>query len=244
MEHLKGKIAIITGASKGIGRATALRLARDGVALVAGATGVEGLEALEKEAAELGAAIRVQRCDVTRRADCEDLVKSAVKQFGSVDILINNAGIGFSGKVVDSNPAEAETMVRVNVLGVYYMARSVLPGMIERQRGDIVNIASVAGLKYSPNFALYSATKFAVRAFSEGLRNEVQAHNIRVATVNPGMVDTHFFDSFSADGMSLPTGQGELLKPEDIAEAIYFALTRPRSVALNEVTVRPYWQER
>ncbi|MFZ0612775.1 MAG: SDR family oxidoreductase [Desulfobacterales bacterium] len=244
MEQLNGKVAVITGASKGIGRATALRLARDGVTLVAGATGWERLEALKSEAAGMGAAIHVQRCDVTCLADCEDLVESAVKRFGGVDILINNAGIGYSGPVVDSSPEEAETMVRVNVLGVYHMARSVLPVMIDRQKGDIVNIASVAGLKYSPNFALYSATKFAVRAFSEGLRNEVQAHNIRVATVNPGMVATHFFDSFSAGGMSLPTDKGELLKPEDIAEAIYFALTRPRSVALNEVTVRPYWQER
>jgi NADP-dependent 3-hydroxy acid dehydrogenase YdfG len=186
----------------------------------------------------------VQGCDVTRLSDCEELVKSAVKRFGGVDILINNAGIGYSGRVVDSDPLEAERMVRVNVLGVYHMARSVLPVMMERKKGDIVNIASVAGLKYSPNFALYSATKFAVRAFSEGLRNEVQAHDIRVATVNPGMVATHFFDAFSAGGVLPPADKGDLLKPEDIAEAIHFALTRPRSVALNEVTIRPYWQER
>ena len=186
----------------------------------------------------------MQSCDVTCLSDCQELVKSAVKRFEGVDILINNAGIGYSGRVVDSNPFEAERMVRVNVLGVYHMARSVLPVMIDRKKGDIVNIASVAGLKYSPNFALYSATKFAVRAFSEGLRNEVQAHNIRVATVNPGMVDTNFFDAFSEGGVVLPTDKGDLLKPEDIADAIHFALTRPRSVALNEVTIRPYWQER
>jgi len=244
MELLNGKVALVTGASRGIGRATALRLAREGVALVAGATGLERLETLRKEIESLGAAILVQACDVTRLSDCEELVKSAVKRFGGLDILINNAGIGYSGRVVDSNPKEAEWMVRVNVLGVYYMARSVLPVMIDRKKGDIVNIASVAGLKYSPNFALYSATKFAVRAFSEGLRNEVQTHNIRVATVNPGMVATHFFDAFSEGGVVLPTDKGDLLEPEDIADAIYFALTRPRSVALNEVTIRPYWQER
>jgi NADP-dependent 3-hydroxy acid dehydrogenase YdfG len=107
-----------------------------------------------------------------------------------------------------------------------------------------VNIASVASLKYSPNFALYSATKFAVRAFSERLRNEVQAHNIRVATVNPGMAGTHFFDAFSDGGVVLPTDKGDLLNPEGIAVAVHFALKRPRCVALNEVTMRPYWQER
>jgi methionine aminopeptidase len=119
-----------------------------------------------------------------------------------------------------------------------------IPSEKKLKKGDIVNIASVAGLKYSPKFALYSATKFAVRAFSEGLRNEVQGHNIRVATVNPGMVDTHFFDAFSAGGVVVPADKGDLLKPEDIADAIHFALSRPRSVALNEITIRPYWQER
>jgi 3-oxoacyl-[acyl-carrier protein] reductase len=141
MELLNGKVAVVTGASKGIGRATALRLAREGVALVAGATGLERLETMREEAESLGAAILVQACDVTRLSDCEELVKSAVKQFGGVDILINNAGIGYSGRVVDSNPREADRMVRVNVLGVYYMARSVLPVMIDRKKGDIVNIA-------------------------------------------------------------------------------------------------------
>ncbi len=132
----------------------------------------------------------------------------------------------------------------VNVLGVYYMTRAVLPSMIEQQCGDIINIGSVAGLKYSPNFAMYSATKFAVRAFSEALRNEVQDHNIRVTLIHPGMTKTPFFDSFTQGGSPVPLDKGEILKPEDIANAVHFALTRPEGVSLNEVTVRPTWQER
>ena len=241
---LKGKVAVVTGASKGIGRATVLRLAGDGVKMVIGSTSRELLESVGREAEEAGTEVVARCCDVTRQADCEALADAAKIRFGKIDILINNAGIGYSGKVVDLAPEDAEKMVRVNILGVFFMTNAVLPEMIARNRGDIVNIGSVAGLKYSPAFALYSATKFAVRAFSEGLRNEVQEHNIRVTTVHPGMVATNFFDSFSRGGISLPTGKGDLLKPEDVAESILFALTRPRSVALNELTVRPYWQER
>ncbi len=241
---LKEKVVVLTGASKGIGRASALRLARDGADLVIGATSMDLLESVGREIENAGARAVVRYCDVSRREDCEALADAAKDRFGKIDILINNAGIGYSGKVVDLAPEEAEEMVQVNILGVFYMTRAVLPAMIARNQGDIVNVGSVAGLKYSPGFALYSATKFAVRAFSEGLRNEVQEHDIRVTTVHPGMVATNFFDAFTRGGIGLPAGKGNLLQPEDVAESIYFALTRPRSVALNELTVRPYWQER
>jgi NADP-dependent 3-hydroxy acid dehydrogenase YdfG len=135
-------------------------------------------------------------------------------------------------------------MVRVNVMGVYHMTRSVLPAMIDQQGGDIVNLGSVAGLKYSPNFAIYSATKFAVRAFSEALRNEVQGDNIRVTLIHPGMTQTPFFDSFAKGGSPVPLDKGKILDPEDIANAIHFAVTRPHGVSINELTVRPTWQER
>ena len=241
---LTGKVAVITGASKGIGRATSLRLARDGVKLVIGATSTQLLDSVGRDAEDAGTQVVACYCDVSRQADCKALAETAKDKFGKIDILINNAGIGYSGKVVDLVPEDAENMVRVNILGVYFMTHAVLPTMIEHKCGDIVNIGSVAGIKYSPGFALYSATKFAVRAFSEGLRNEVQEHNIRVTTVHPGMVETNFFDSFARGGIKLPSGMGNLLKPEDIAASIYFALTRPRSAALNELTLRPYWQER
>ena len=244
MISLKGKVALVTGASKGIGRASALRLAEGGANIVIGATSVDLLEMLSRDITSLGVESLAEQCDVTRLSDCEGLVKQALERFGKIDILVNNAGVGFSGTIVDSDPKQAEQMVMVNILGVYYMTRAVLPSMIKQQGGDIINIGSVAGLKYSPNFAMYSATKFAVRAFSEALRNEVQGHNIRVTLVHPGMTKTAFSDSFTKGGSPIPFDKGDILKPEDIANAIHFALTRPQGVSLNELTVRPTWQER
>lgn len=244
MNSVKGKVALVTGASKGIGRATALRLAQDGANMVMAATRADLLENVKVELDGLGVDSIAGICDVTQLSDCEGLVQQALDRFGRIDILVNNAGVGFSGRIVDSDPEEVARMVRVNILGVYYMTRSVLPSMIEHSSGDIVNIGSVAGLKYSPNFAIYSATKFAVRAFSEALRNEVQQHNIRVTLVHPGMTKTAFFDSFTKGGLPVPVDKGEILRPEHIADAIHLALTRPEGVALNEVTVRPNWQER
>ena len=116
--------------------------------------------------------------------------------------------------------------------------------MIENKQGDIINIGSVTGLKYSPNFAIYSATKFAVRAFSEALRNEVQDYNIRVTLIHPGMANTSFFDSFTKGGFSLPKSKDKMLEPKQIADAVHFALTRPDGVSLNDLTMRPTWQER
>jgi NADP-dependent 3-hydroxy acid dehydrogenase YdfG len=244
MNSLRARVALVTGASKGIGRATALRLAQDGANMVIAATSNDLLQKVKGEFEGLGAESISVRCDVTHLSECEDLVQQALNRFGHIDILVNNAGVGFSGKIVDSDPKEAEQMVKVNILGVYYMTRLVLSSMIEQGRGDIVNIGSVAGLKYSPNFAIYSATKFAVRAFSEALRNEVQGHNIRVTLIHPGMTRTAFFDSFTKGGSPVPVDKGEILRPEHIADAIHLALTRPDGVALNEVTVRPNWQER
>jgi NADP-dependent 3-hydroxy acid dehydrogenase YdfG len=244
MNSLRARVALVTGASKGIGRATALRLAQDGANMVIAATSNDLLQKVKGEIEGLGAESIAVRCDVTHLSECEDLVQQALNRFGHIDILVNNAGVGFSGKIVDSDPKEAEQMVKVNILGVYYMTRLVLSSMIEQGRGDIVNIGSVAGLKYSPKFAIYSATKFAVRAFSEALRNEVQGHNIRVTLIHPGMTRTAFFDSFTKGGSPVPVDKGEILRPEHIADAIHLALTRPDGVALNEVTVRPNWQER
>jgi NADP-dependent 3-hydroxy acid dehydrogenase YdfG len=244
MANLQGKVALITGASKGIGRSTAVRLAKSGAGLVLGAKSRDLLEALGKELEGMGVSAFPVTCDVSSRVDCHNLVQQTLERFGRIDVLVNNAGVGYSGTIVDSEPQEVERMLAVNLLGLYYMTRSVLPHMIERKGGDIVNLGSVAGVKYSPNFAIYSATKFAVRAFSEALRNEVQEHNIRVTLIHPGMTRTPFFDSFTKGGSPVPLDKGDVLKPEDIAEAIHFALTRPEGCALNELTIRPTWQER
>ena len=155
MISLKGKVALVTGASKGIGRASALRLSEGGANIVIGATSVDLLEMLSRDITSLGVESLAERCDVTRLSDCEGLVKQALERFGKIDILVNNAGVGFSGTIVDSDPKQAEQMVMVNILGVYYMTRAVLPSMIKQQEGDIINIGSVASIKYSPNFAMY-----------------------------------------------------------------------------------------
>jgi clavulanate-9-aldehyde reductase len=211
---------------------------------VGAARSADRLEALKREIEGFGRRCLAQPCDVARREECERSVERAVAAFGRIDILVNNAGVGYSGSVIDSDPEEAREMLLVNVLGVYLMTRAALPVMIQRDGGDIVNLGSVAGVKYSPNFAVYSATKFAVRALSEAMRNEVQAHNIRVTLVHPGMTRTAFYDSFAKKGAPIPVDQGALLRPEDIADAVRYAVSRPPGVALNELTVRPNWQVR
>jgi len=244
MGQLDGKTALITGASSGIGRATAIRLAREGAGLAVCSRNTERLDRVRSEVENIGGKCVAQACDVGRMEDCTALVNGILDMAGGIDILVNNAGVGYSGAVVDSDPAEAEEMVRVNLLGVYHMTRAALPVMIAGGAGDIVNIGSVAGLKYSPNFGVYSATKFAVRAFSEALRNEVQGHGIRVGVVHPGMTQTAFFQSFSKGGSPVPADMGELLPAEEVAEAILCMVTRPPRAAVNEMTVRPAWQER
>lgn len=242
---LEGKAAIITGASKGIGRATALRLAAEGARLTLGSTGLPLLEEVAETAAKTGVPVLTARCDVSRMDDCLALTERALAAFDGVDILVSNAGVGFASCVAESDPRDIERMVRVNLLGVYNMARAVLPSMRARSAGDIVNVGSVAATRPSPGFAMYAATKAAVRAFSESLRMEVRGHNIRVTVIHPGMTNTAFFDAFSKEGEGpLPLHEGELLSPEHVADAIVFALKQPEGSALNELVIRPTWQER
>ncbi|MBW2102921.1 MAG: SDR family oxidoreductase [Deltaproteobacteria bacterium] len=244
MESISGRRALITGATKGIGKAIALRLGAAGARIAAAATSEDRLEQLCGELRELGIECFARPCDVTDPEQVGGFVEEAAENLGGIDILVNNAGVGYSGTVADSDPAEMEKMIRVNFFGVYLMTRMALPVMIGQGGGDIVNMGSVAGLKYSPNFAIYSATKFAVRAFSEALRNEVQGHGIRVTLIHPGMTRTPFFESFARGGAPLPLDREDILRPEDIARAVEFAVTRPEGVSCNEITVRPTWQER
>jgi len=244
MSLLEGKVALVSGASKGIGRAIARNLASRGAHVVAVARNPDLLKKLGEELFEFNTESFVSPCDITQFEDCGHVVQETLKRLGKIDILINNAGVGYSGIVAESNPAEVEEMFKVNLLGCYYMTRLVLPQMIRNRSGDIVNVGSIAGLKYSPGFAVYSATKFAVRAFTEALRNEVQDYDIRVALINPGITRTSFYDAFSRHKSPVPIDKGEMLSPEDIANAVFYLLTQPEGVALNEITIRPNWQER
>lgn len=241
--QLAGKTALITGAGRGIGRALALALADRHLNLILASRTPGTLDEIATKAVDqTKGQVMAQALDVGDQAAVEKLAAEAGRAFGQIDILVNNAGEGYAGKVLGSDPDQVRRMIDSNLWGLYLVTRFCLPLM---SGGDIVNISSVAGMKYSPGFAMYSATKFAVRAFSEGLRNEAQDQGIRVLTVYPGMTDTDFFQRFAGPGQSpVPTSGGQLLHPAQVAEAIVHALEQPPGVAINELVIRPSWQER
>ncbi|UOQ95424.1 3-ketoacyl-ACP reductase [Halobacillus shinanisalinarum] len=215
MQSLQGKTALITGAGRGIGRATAIALAKEGVHV-----GLVGLtEAnLEKVSAELesvGINISVASADVSDIESVNQAVKQVKSDLGSIDILINNAGIGKYGGFMDLNPEEWEKVIQVNLMGTYYVSRAVLPGMIEQKSGDIVNISSTSGLRGTANSSAYSASKFGILGLSESLMQEVRKHNIRVNAITPSRVATNFTGQYQADEET-----DHLMQPEDLAEYI------------------------
>lgn len=245
---IKDKVAIITGASSGIGYATALALSRAGARIAAGARRTDKLESLRAEIEKAGGEALMQRLDVTKKADCDAFVDAAVKKWGGVDILINNAGLMplsfFKNQKVD----EWDRMVDVNIKGVLYCTAAVVPHMIAKKSGHIINISSIAGRVVFPAGSVYCATKHAVTAFSEGLRQELsQRSNIRVTCIEPGVVDTDLNNSITDASLAKfveSTKQMAALHAEDIANAILFAVESPPHMNVNEIMVRPTVQER
>ncbi|MEH7526220.1 3-ketoacyl-ACP reductase [Bacillus sp. JJ1503] len=220
MNSLSGKTALITGAGRGIGRATAIALAKEGVNI-----GLIGLNMsnLEKVSAELnqydvkvsGAAENVSELESVQHA--VDHIKS---DLGPIDILINNAGVAKFGGFLDLTPEEWENIVRVNLMGVYNVTRAILPDMIDRKSGDIVNIASTAGLKGAPVTSAYSASKFAVLGLTESLMLEVRKHNIRVTALTPSTVAT----DLAIENKLIQENADNVMQPEDLAELIVAGL--------------------
>ncbi|MEH7125494.1 3-ketoacyl-ACP reductase [Bacillus sp. JJ1532] len=220
MNSLSGKTALITGAGRGIGRATAIALAKEGVNI-----GLIGLNMsnLEKVSAELnqydvkvsGAAANVSELESVQHA--VDHIKS---DLGPIDILINNAGVAKFGGFLDLTPEEWENIVRVNLMGVYNVTRAILPDMIDRKSGDIVNIASTAGLKGAPVTSAYSASKFAVLGLTESLMLEVRKHNIRVTALTPSTVAT----DLAIENKLIQENADNVMQPEDLAELIVAGL--------------------
>jgi 3-oxoacyl-[acyl-carrier protein] reductase len=190
MESLKGKNAIITGAGKGIGKAIASALAAEGVHVGLISRTSKDLLELKDELKRFEVKTAIAIADVADILAVNTAVEDIKKELGSIDILINNAGTAKFGKFLDLEPSEWEDQIKVNLFGVYYVTRAVLPQMIERQTGDIVNISSSAGLKGSPMTSAYSASKFAVMGLSDSLMQEVRKHNIRVTALNPSTVVT------------------------------------------------------
>ncbi|WP_062118289.1 SDR family oxidoreductase [Aureimonas sp. AU40] len=233
------KIVLITGASSGIGEATARVLAEAGMTVVLGARRTDRLDRLRAEITEAGGTARVHRLDVTDREDVAAFAKAALAEFGRIDVLVNNAGVMPLSPLASLKVQEWEQMVDVNIKGVLWGIAAVLPAMNAQGFGHIVNIASIGGLQVSPTAAVYCATKFAVRAISDGLRQEND--RIRVTSVCPGVVESELADSISDEAAraAMASYRAVALKPEAIGRAILHAIAQPADVDTTEIVVRP-----
>lgn len=230
MESLKGKNALVTGAGKGIGKAVAKQLAAEGVNVALLARTEKDLRAVAEELKDSGVKIVYVTADVADRASVEQSIAKLVGELGSIDILINNAGIGKFAKFMELEPEEWEQVVKVNLFGAYYVIRSVLPGMLSRQTGDIVNISSTAGQKGATLTSAYSASKFGLIGLSESLMMEVRKSNIRVTTLTPSTIATDM-----AIDLQLTDGNPEkVMQPEDFAELIVMQLKLNRRTFVKE----------
>lgn len=230
MQSLKGKNALITGAGKGIGKAVALALAAEGTNLILLARTKTDLEKLANEIKPFGVKTLIVTADIADIKSVNEAVEKAITEFKTIDILINNAGIGRFGKFMELTPEEFEQIIKVNLMGVYYATRAVLPGMIDQQSGDIVNISSTAGLKGAALTSAYSASKFAVIGLTESLMQEVRKHNIRVTALTPSTVATDM-----AKDLNLTDGNPDkVMQPEDVAELIVAQLKLNKRVFIKD----------
>ena len=245
---IKDKVAIITGASSGIGYATALALSKAGAKVAIGARRVDRLEELAKKISTDGGEVFYQKLDVTQRSECENFAKAVLDKWGSIDILVNNAGLMPLSLFKNLKVDEWDRMIDVNIKGVLYCTASVILHMKEKKSGHIVNLSSVAGRIVFPTGSVYCATKHAIAAFSEGLRQEFSARsNIRVTSIEPGVVATELTDTItdeSLQGFIENAKKMKTLQAEDIANAILYAVESPSHVNVNEVLIRPTTQER
>lgn len=239
--------ALVTGASSGIGKATAKALAADGAAVALLARRADRLAELKAEIESAGGTALVVTADVTDAEQVARAVRQTVAELGRLDILVNNAGLMQSAPAAEAPLQDWDAMVDVNIKGVLYATRAALPHLIEaaadsaRQVADLVTISSTAGWVARPNTAVYSLTKFGVNAFSEGIRQEVLGKRVRVGVVGPGTVDTEIFSHLadsSRQAFERQTAGMVKLRPSDIADAVLYMVTRDRRVAVNHMLVR------
>ncbi|HEY1828705.1 MAG TPA: SDR family NAD(P)-dependent oxidoreductase [Acidimicrobiales bacterium] len=251
-ESLSGTVALVTGASSGIGEATAVALSAEGAQVVVVARRRDRLEALAERLGGSGRALVVES-DVTDQAQAEGAVNRAIEEYGRLDTLVNNAGVMLLGPIVGAPIEEWQRMVNLNLLGLLYCTHAALPHLLKsaeaepRSVADVVNISSVAGRIARLNSGVYNSTKFAVGAFSESLRQEVTARHVRVTIIEPGATATELaFHNRPEilEGMAQTFGGVELMTAEDIANSIRYAVTQPRRVVINEILIRPTEQER
>ncbi|HEL3864770.1 SDR family oxidoreductase [Stenotrophomonas maltophilia] len=237
MSH--SRTILITGASSGIGAGIARSLAQPGARLVLGARRLERLQALADELRQHGADVRVHALDVTQRAQVEAFAASALEQFGALDVIVNNAGVMPLSPMASLKVDEWDRMIDVNIRGVLHGIAAVLPHMRARGRGQIINIASIGALSVVPTAAVYCATKHAVRAISEGLRQEHR--ELRVTCIHPGVVESELADSITDPvAAEMMVGYRAIaLQPDAIGRAVRFAIEQPDDVDVNEIVVRP-----
>ena len=241
---LEGRVAAVTGASSGIGEATALALARAGAAVALGARRADRIEAVAKQIEDEGGRAVAIEVDVADEAAARSFIEQTRDQLGGLHSLVNNAGVMLLGPVEGADLDEWRRMIDVNVLGLLYCTHAALPIMREAGGGDIVNVSSVAGRNAAAGAAVYNFTKFGVTGFSEALRQEAMHSNVRVICVEPGYVETelqgHNQNPVVQQGIEKMRQKiGDVLHSEDIAGAILYALSQPEHVCVNEVLVRP-----
>jgi 3-oxoacyl-[acyl-carrier protein] reductase len=233
MESLKGKVALVTGAGKGIGRAIAIALANEGIHVGLVARTEKDLQAVAAEIRSTGVNTAIATADVSDIHSVNNAVEKIQKELGDIDILINNAGTGTFGKFLELEPAQWENQVKVNLFGVYYTTRAVLPQMIKRETGDIVNVSSTAGLRGNAGTSAYSASKFGVMGLTESLMQEVRKHNIRVTALAPSTVVTEMAKSANL----INNNEDRMMQPEDFAELIIAQLKLNRRVFVKEASI-------
>jgi NADP-dependent 3-hydroxy acid dehydrogenase YdfG len=251
-QRLSGTTALVTGASSGIGAATARALAAEGAAVALVARRKDRLDTLAAEIGKQGGRAIAMEIDVTREDQARDAVERTARELGRLDVVINNAGVMLLGPIENAPVEEWERMVRLNLLGLLYVAHAALPHLLRAAEGaprrvaDLVNVSSVAGRIARNGSGVYNLTKFGVGAFSESLRQEVTKRHVRVSLMEPGAVATELADHIRPgvrEQAMKRFADMERLEAEDIADAITYIVTRPRRVAVNELLIRPTEQE-
>jgi NADP-dependent 3-hydroxy acid dehydrogenase YdfG len=246
-QPLAGTTALVTGASSGIGAATARRLAADGAAVGLVARRLDRLTALATEIKEAGGRTHVVQADVSDQQQAVSAVEEVAEWLGGLDAVVNSAGVMLLGPALTTSTEEWDRMIALNLQGLLYVTHAALPHLVKaagsspRRVADVVNISSTAGRVARPGSSVYNLTKFGVNAFSESLRQELVGHRVRVSVVEPGTVDTELVDHVTGDVQAAARKQVaaiEALRPEDIADAIAYIVTRDRRVAVNEMLVR------